>query len=401
MKMLPSDPDIQTIVGRIRSGDLDLQPDFQRGEVWSDSKKRRLIDTILRDWHIPPIHVIERPGAQVQEVLDGQQRLVAIRDFVNGIIRVDGTIEPREEAIVAADDSTYETLPPSLRRQFDRFTIRVFRLIDFRPDEPGELFYRLNQPTSLTAAEQRNAFFGPVRTQVRRLCEQFGSGGLTQEFLGFSNSRMAYDDIVAKLLLSLERKTIRQKITAINITERYRTPKPFSNEVLKSAESALRLLGSAKLEGTAKIKFNKATLFSWLWIAARAIHEKSESCFVKMFDEYLTYFETLREKISERPGDSALLHSYPRVWLSLLDIFTDRASLRVADVSSVLLRDAILAYCFIEYIVAKMGNRAEKIENTTLGLAHRIWAPLLSRDAELTEDHLLAVIEESAWGTIP
>ncbi len=90
MKMLPSDPDIQTIVARIDSGDLDLQPNFQRGEVWTTAKKRKLIDSILRDWHIPPIHVVVGDKGK-QEVLDGQQRLVAIRDFVRGVIRVDGT----------------------------------------------------------------------------------------------------------------------------------------------------------------------------------------------------------------------------------------------------------------------------------------------------------------------
>ena len=59
MRLLPSDPDVETIVGRIKNGDIDLQPEFQRGEVWSKLKKQRLIDSILRDWHVPPIHVIE------------------------------------------------------------------------------------------------------------------------------------------------------------------------------------------------------------------------------------------------------------------------------------------------------------------------------------------------------
>ena len=61
MRLLPSDPDIETIVSCIKSGDIDLQPDFQRGEVWSMTKKQRLIDSVLRDWHEPPIHVIENP----------------------------------------------------------------------------------------------------------------------------------------------------------------------------------------------------------------------------------------------------------------------------------------------------------------------------------------------------
>lgn len=395
MKMLPSDPDIQTIVARIRSGDLDLQPDFQRGEVWSDAKKRRLIDTVLRDWHIPPVHVIERPSSHIQEVLDGQQRLVAIRDFVNGLIKVDGTIEPREDSLVAADNSTYETLPITLRRLFDRFTIRVFRLVDFKPDEPGELFYRLNQPTSLTAAEQRNAFFGPVRVQVRELCESFSSIGLSEDFLGFSNSRMAYDDIVAKLLLSIERKNIRLKITAANITERYRSPIAFSNNSVRLAREALKLLGSVKSTLTHRVKFNKATLFSWLWLGARILNEQLEGELVNYFSEFIDVFEATREKLDEGSGELFATYGFP---LTLLSIFTNRSSLRVADVSSVLLRDAILAYCFVDYFSKK---NIHVVEGLHMAGVYKAWHPLLMSPGGPYEHELLSTIEESSWGALP
>jgi hypothetical protein len=146
MKLLPSDPDIQTIVARIESGDLDLQPNFQRGEVWSTSKKKKLIDSILRDWHVPPIHVVVAPNGK-QEVLDGQQRLVSIRDFVRDEFRVDGNIAPYDETIFRLNNLAYSELPAETRRAFDQFTIRVFRLTDYRAGEPGELFFRLNQMT--------------------------------------------------------------------------------------------------------------------------------------------------------------------------------------------------------------------------------------------------------------
>lgn len=32
--------EIETIVNRIESNDINLQPDFQRGEVWSLNKKK-------------------------------------------------------------------------------------------------------------------------------------------------------------------------------------------------------------------------------------------------------------------------------------------------------------------------------------------------------------------------
>jgi hypothetical protein len=189
MRLLPSDPDVETIVSRIKGRDIDLQPEFQRGEVWSKLRKQRLIDSILRDWHVPPIHVIENAASRKQEVLDGQQRLAAIRDFVDNQFPVDGQIEPLDPAIQALDDMLYRQLPEKWRRQFNQFTIRLFRIVDYQSSEPAELFFRLNQPASLTGAEQRNAFYGPVREQIKKLVSTY-SDELNRQALGFSNSRM-------------------------------------------------------------------------------------------------------------------------------------------------------------------------------------------------------------------
>ncbi|MCD8130042.1 MAG: DUF262 domain-containing protein, partial [Lachnospiraceae bacterium] len=79
MKCESTDLEIETLVSRIKNGDIDLQPDFQRGEIWTDQKKQKLIDSVIRGWKIPPIHVIHGNEA-IDEVLDGQQRLTVIRD---------------------------------------------------------------------------------------------------------------------------------------------------------------------------------------------------------------------------------------------------------------------------------------------------------------------------------
>jgi hypothetical protein len=105
-----SDPDIATIVRRIERNVIDLQPDFQRGEVWSAGKKQRLIDSILRKWHVPPIHLVAKSGGKY-DVLDGQQRLTAIRDFVRGKFAIDGDIEPHDSRLVELDGLRYFDLP--------------------------------------------------------------------------------------------------------------------------------------------------------------------------------------------------------------------------------------------------------------------------------------------------
>ncbi|KAF0136596.1 MAG: hypothetical protein FD139_147 [Methylocystaceae bacterium] len=345
MQLQPSDPDIQTIVGRIRSNDLDLQPDFQRGEVWPLAKKKRLIDSILRGWHIPPIHVVvDKVGRQV--VLDGQQRLVSIRDFVNGEFGIEGSIEPLEPAIQRLDGRRYETLPSEVRRAFDQFTIRVFRLTDYSPEEPGELFFRLNQMTYLTAAEQRNAFFGPVRQQVKDLVQQLQLQE-DEDLIGFSNRRMAYDDVIAKVLCTFEAGTLAKKLTAGDISNRFRKADPFRADHFAIAGRAIALLNSLLRDADSKARFNKATLFTWLVFLSYFARQMPDVNLAPFMD----YFNKQREGTTQGVLENAVLElPIPNTYeLRLMMIYIDRSSSRVSDVSSVILRDFIVWVLFFIY----------------------------------------------------
>ena len=160
--------EIETIVNRIESNDINLQPDFQRGEVWSLNKKKKLIDSILRGWKIPPIHLVQSNEA-IDEVLDGQQRLVAIKDFIKDKFTIDGNIRPIDNKIKELDGYRYSQLPQQIQRLYKKYSLTIIRLTEYNPEEPAELFYRLNQPVSLTAAEQRNAYVGTTRDQIKDL----------------------------------------------------------------------------------------------------------------------------------------------------------------------------------------------------------------------------------------
>ena len=56
-------------------------PDWQREEVWNKTKKQQLIDSILRGWKLPKFYFVKLEGDQY-EVVDGQQRLTAIFEFL-------------------------------------------------------------------------------------------------------------------------------------------------------------------------------------------------------------------------------------------------------------------------------------------------------------------------------
>jgi hypothetical protein len=267
MKLSPWDPDIRSLVNRVDADDVDLQPDFQRQEVWPIAKKKRLIDTVLREWSIPPVHFVVTVDNRL-EVLDGQQRLAAIRDFLHDKFSIDANISPADESLKRLHGLFYSQLDPATKRKIDNYPLRGFRISEYEPEEPNELFYRLNQPTSLTAGEQRNALFGPAREQLKKLVSIFQSHDNTKETIGFSNARMAYDDIFAKLLFFLEKRSFSVRASEVLISERFKTREGFDSAVIRDAEKSITFFSQSRASAGGT-RFNKASILSWLLFYSR------------------------------------------------------------------------------------------------------------------------------------
>lgn len=343
MRLTPSDPDIQTIVARIEDQSIDLQPNFQRGEIWSIPKRQRLVDSILRDWHVPPIHVVIDNNNR-QLVLDGQQRLAAIRDFSNNLFPVDGNIQPIDPSIKLIHGLHFNELPEEWRRKFNQFTLRLFRITDYHASEPGELFFRLNQPSALTAAEQRNAFFGKAREQVKHLVERMLTDGLNDRFWNFTNARMAYDDIIARTCYLIEGKSLKRKITSTALADRYRSEDGFADEVISRVKDSISLLSKCKDLLQNQPSFNKATAQSWLTFLACLINDQYIEISPEILAKFIDAFNSQRVLSDIGIEDTQNFGKLKRLAGNdsisvLMKIYEDRATSRVADVSSVVLRD--------------------------------------------------------------
>src|SRR4051794_5392989 len=87
MERRPNTQTIQWFLEAYASGQLVLNPPFQRRTVWSDRYRRFFIDSILRNFPSPAVFIEWRihPGAPTQyNVIDGKQRLTALIDFAAG-----------------------------------------------------------------------------------------------------------------------------------------------------------------------------------------------------------------------------------------------------------------------------------------------------------------------------
>lgn len=391
MRLIAWDPDVQTVVSRIDAGALDLQPNFQRGEVWPRPKKQRLIDSILREWHVPPLHVVENEATRMQEVLDGQQRLVAIRDFVRGNLRIDGLTEPIDPAIEALHGLHYHDLPVDVRRRFDQFPLRIYRIVDYKSAEPAELFFRLNQPTNLTGAEQRNAFFGPVRQQIKSLVEYLPGAGVDKDLLGFSNTRMAYDDVLCRVALTLERGTISLKVGSGDLVAMYRSEDPISGRSIDLLRNAIALIGAAGKRGEHKPRFNKATIYSWFIFVLRGLTGlRGDLMTVANLAAFMSYFEGERNLVVSL-GSEKLICGLHANWL--LSAYEDRATSRVADASSVMLRDIALWLSFSQFMLDGQHDDVEDLPPRTL-------KRVLEHISTLDVEDLARVGSDMGWGRL-
>jgi len=68
---------------RLVQGTINLNPDFQRQEVWTPDKKSRLIESLMLKIPIPMFYVSSDEKSRLT-VVDGLQRFSTIRDFILG-----------------------------------------------------------------------------------------------------------------------------------------------------------------------------------------------------------------------------------------------------------------------------------------------------------------------------
>ena len=146
---------------------INEQPEYQRGEVWKDSKKSLLIDSILRGIDIPKIFLHKLKDNHFDyAVSDGQQRITAILKFKADELKL------RKDVINGLDLSQIETyevgglkyseLPSVLRKRFDNYDLTIALIDQATNNEIRTLFGRLQLGESLTPAEKRNAIISSI-----------------------------------------------------------------------------------------------------------------------------------------------------------------------------------------------------------------------------------------------
>ncbi|MFQ5754172.1 MAG: HNH endonuclease family protein, partial [bacterium] len=149
------DRSIFELYRQYQKGNLELQPEFQRLQVWDNKKASRLIGSVLLEVPIPVIYLSEESDSKYS-VIDGQQRLNSFISFLENKIRLSGL-----NILTELNGKRFQGIPKSLQDKFENATIRIIEIRkESHPDVKFEIFERLNTgAVQLNAQELRNCIY--------------------------------------------------------------------------------------------------------------------------------------------------------------------------------------------------------------------------------------------------
>jgi hypothetical protein len=280
--------------------EIDFDPSYQRqADIWERSKRQLFIDSLLNGYDIPKLyfHEFSRTGLEPLPrfaIIDGKQRLEAIREFIDGKFSLSDEFEDIEEEdselSSRAAGISYRELAlrfPDLKVRFDDAKLPVMLVqtpgdTDLDHEIIEEMFSRLNEAVPLNAPEKRNALGGPLPPQIRRLAKHV----FFESRLAYPNSRFRHLDLATKFLYmehvggiaDLKKRDLDKFVLEFRRDERYEVAEHLTarcNDVLQPMEEkfvqADYLLGSVGMVTLYFHMFRVARDEDWLDRITRAI----------------------------------------------------------------------------------------------------------------------------------
>ena len=150
-----ADFSLATLHQMVESEQIDVAPEYQRRERWNRRKQSELIESFLLNMPVPPIYLAEESIGRYS-VIDGKQRLTAIKSFMGGTLRLDGL-----RAFDELEGDTVAGLPEGVRTGLAVRPLRVVTVLrQSDEDLKYEVFRRLNESAvPLNPQEIRNVLY--------------------------------------------------------------------------------------------------------------------------------------------------------------------------------------------------------------------------------------------------
>lgn len=241
----PERPSVSQIVASMNTRTYYVDNTFQRKLVWSEKQKIRLIETILIGYPMPEIYLWKQPvdtntGQQHFAIVDGQQRLTSIQQFISNEYKLRSSALDDVNKPTSFANKFWKDLDQDDKSKIYEYVLNVRQIpSSVEKSEIRALFVRLNETDrSLNPQELRNARFDGKFLEAAEVIadEQFFD---EWHVISASDRRRMGDVDFASQLLGLIRGGIRSD-TPTSLNQLYDT----YNDKYDEKESDIKLAKS-------------------------------------------------------------------------------------------------------------------------------------------------------------
>lgn len=146
---------------KVKRGDVKMNPDFQRNEVWKPEQKSQFIESAILNIPMPPLYFKRETDGQLI-VVDGLQRTSALRDFMDGKLTLTGLKALSQ--LNGENLSTLQAGSPDKQRLISKVEDKMLFFYELSAKTPMSIVYdifnRINTGgTKLERQEIRNCIF--------------------------------------------------------------------------------------------------------------------------------------------------------------------------------------------------------------------------------------------------
>ena len=174
--------DKKTVSG-LKNKSFDFDDPIQRSaEQWDINKKRKLIDSILREYPIDPVRVIDKVekvgesgrAKHTYIVIDGKQRLQTVLAFLNDRFAL--TSEISADFLDGKTEAKFSELSEEVKNKFNDYNLGFYEADDtITEEEKREIFERQNSGRPLTKAQMNSVkLSGETYTVLKDIVDSAG-----------------------------------------------------------------------------------------------------------------------------------------------------------------------------------------------------------------------------------
>ena len=142
-----SDETVSSLIMRYDEGDLVIDIDYQRGDVWDVKRSSKLIESVCLGLPLPIFYTFET-GEQ-SELIDGKQRFLSLLKYINGEYKLTALKELRH-----LKGKKFGDLSREIQRTIKNHKLHVFSISADTEEAKYEIFERLNTGGTILKSQE-------------------------------------------------------------------------------------------------------------------------------------------------------------------------------------------------------------------------------------------------------